>query len=83
MKVRDSFATLNGDETVTSMPSGGLEVVADDGRTLFSVRLAKDGTLEVSGGNFCKHAGLVLEESLSVIPRASNLVYVRKARYEA
>jgi len=80
MKVRDSFATLNKDETVTNMPSGGLDIIADDGRSLFSLRLAKDGTLEVYGGVYCKHAGLTLDGVISVIPRAANLIYVRKER---
>ena len=81
MEVRDSFATLNNDTTIMSMPSGALEIVADDGRTLFYLRVAKDGSLEVSGGDFCKHDGLVLEERISVLPRASNVVYIRKELY--
>jgi hypothetical protein len=72
MKVRDSFATLNDDNTITEMPSGGLEIVGDDGRSLFALRLTKEGVLEVSG-----------EERISVEPRACNLIYVRKSEYEA
>lgn len=83
MKIRDSFAALNNECSGIEMPSGGLEVVADDGRALFSIRLADDGTLEISGGSFCKHGGRLLEETIAVMPRASNLVYVRKERHEA
>ncbi|MCG3176963.1 MAG: hypothetical protein MOGMAGMI_01927 [Candidatus Omnitrophica bacterium] len=83
MKVRDSFAVINGDTAIIEMPSGGLEIVADDGHALFALRLTKDGTLEVSGGNTCKHGGELLEERLQIEPRACNLVYVRKSKYEA
>lgn len=83
MKIRDSFAVINGDDTVTEMPSGGLEIIAEDGRTMFALRLTKDGVLELSGGNICKHGGKLLEERISVEPMASNVIYVRKSEYEA
>lgn len=79
MKVRDLFAEINGDDSVIEMPSGGLEIVGEDGRSMFSMRLTKDGVLELSGGNLCRHGGKLLDERISVEPRASNLIYIRKS----
>lgn len=81
MKIRDMHSTLSGDKTEYTMPSGGLQIIADDGRTMFTVRLAKEGHIEVSGGSFCKHGGKILDDLLIVEPRACNLVYVRRMEY--
>lgn len=81
MKVRDGFAKLNGDETTTDMPSGSLDIVADDGRTLFSLRL-KGNVLEVDAGHVCKHGDELLDDRFSISPRAANLIDISKNRYE-
>jgi len=80
MKIRDSHAELNGDSKTQTMPSSSLDVVGDDGRTLFSVAL-KDGQLEVRTGGFCKHDGIVLDEKLFVIPRYANQVFIARTPY--
>jgi len=80
MKIRDSHAELNGDSKTQKMDSGSLDVVADDGRTLFSVSL-KDGQLEVRSGGFCNHAGVVLDDKLFVVPRYANQVFIARAPY--
>ena len=77
MKIRDSHAAVNGEFKTQTMPSGSLDIVADDGRTLFTVRL-KDGHLEVSSGGVCKHDGKVLDEGLLVAPRYRNQVFVSR-----
>lgn len=77
MKVRDLKAQVNGCNEVTVMPSGGLEVVADDGNTLFEITL-KGGVLRVSGGGFCQHGGLIYDHTISVKPVASNRLDIIK-----
>lgn len=80
MKIRDSFATLNGDSTVYEMPSGGLEIVADDGRPLFGIRL-KDGVLHIDSGMVCKHEGRMLDDRFAIKPVAANCVDIEKLEY--
>lgn len=80
--IRDSFATLNGDDSTVEMPSGGLEIVAEDGRTLFNIRLTPDGVIDISGGSFCKHEGHVFDDRLIIEPRASNTVKIRRPDYK-
>ena len=82
MKVRDSCAIITGDTSEVEMPSGGLEIIADDGRTLFDIHLLKDGTLEVSSGMTCKHKGFILDSGLMVIPKASNDVLIARTKYK-
>jgi len=79
MKIRDSFAILTDNQTEYSMPNG-IEIVADDGKTLFSLSVDLDGTLEVSsGGGVVKHDTRLLDSGLMVMPRASNVVRIRRA----
>jgi hypothetical protein len=80
MKIRDSHAAVNGEFDTQEMPSGSLDIIADDGRTLFSLRL-KDGVLEVSSGGICKHADQVLNEGLTIAPRYANLVSISRLPY--
>lgn len=82
MKIRDAHATLNGDEIEYTMPSGSLQIVADDGHTLFELGLTKGGVLEVRAGHHCKHAGKVFEDQFRIIPSAANVFYVEKVEYK-
>jgi hypothetical protein len=80
--VRDSFATLNGDGKVITMPSGGLEIVAEDGRTMFEISL-KGNVLHVSGGCVCKFAdGKLYDDRFMIRPVAGNCVDLVKNKYE-
>lgn len=78
MKIRDSHAAVNGEFETLTMPSGSVDIIADDGRTLFSVRL-KDGHLEISAGGVCKHQGDLLDEKLLIAPRYTNQVFVSRS----
>jgi len=80
--IRDSHATINRDPATVEMPSGGLEIIADDGRTLFSLRLTPEGVLDLSAGSFCKHEGKIFDDRLLIAPRSSNCVTVRRPEYE-
>lgn len=82
MRIRDSFATLNGDKTETEMPSGGLEIIADDGRTLFAIVLNKDGSLHISANDVCKHGGELLDNRPLIRLKASNCFEVLRPKYE-
>ena len=76
MNIRDGHATLNGDTTVHTMPSGSLDIIADDGRCLFGITLNKDGTLRVDAGQVCKHHGIFLDDSLQIAPIACNVIHL-------
>lgn len=77
MKIRDAHATINGDKTIFECPSGSLQIIADDGRTLFEIGL-ENGQLRVSAGNYCRHCGVLLSDGFVIAPCASNVFYVRK-----
>jgi len=82
MRIRDKFATVNGDVTEHVMPSEGLQIISDDGRTMFSITLQGDGSLDISGGNYCKFNGQILTELLMVRPKASNSIEVIKCPHQ-
>lgn len=82
MKIRDGHATLNGDKTVHDMPSDTVDIIADDGRTLFDVTLNKDGTIRVSAGSTCKHLGVILNDSLRINPMATNCIILSRPEYK-
>jgi hypothetical protein len=78
MRIRDAHATISGDKTEYDMPSNGLEIIADDGRTLFGVSLAKDGALRVKAGHICQHYGKFLDDTLKIKPIATNLIELHR-----
>ena len=80
MKIRDAHARINGDKTVYEMPSGGINIIADDGNTLFSIDL-KDNVLSLKSGHVCRHGDRILDDRYSIRPRASNLIEVVKSEY--
>ncbi len=81
MKIRDSHASINNDKTEYEMPSGGLDIIADDGRTLFSIRQQADGSIEVHSGSFAKHNGKLLHDRLEIRPRSANNVIIFRPLY--
>jgi len=79
--IRDGYATLNGNKETFEMPSGNLDIITEDGRNLFGVRLNKDGSIEVSAGDVCKVDGVLLDDQLRIKPIACNVVQLRKPIY--
>lgn len=80
MLIRDSMAQVNGDDTVTKIPSGGLEILGDNGRTLYSINLTEDGGLDISIGSICNYEGIMLDNVIYIEPRASNKVFLHRPR---
>lgn len=81
MKVRDSHARINGQFETITMPSGGIDILSDCGRILFSIDI-KDNVLHISGGSVCKHNGRLLDDRFVISPRASNCVDLIKTVYQ-
>jgi len=82
MKIRDMHAQISGDDTVYDMPSGGVEILADDGETLICVSFGRDGEIDISSGGSCKHRGVVLDKTLIIIPRATNSIVLKREAYK-
>ena len=83
MNVRDSHASLNNDKTVFTCPSGGLQIIADDGKTLFDISLLQGGAeIAIEAGIYCEHGGKRYQDLYVISPKASNLVYIRKLEYK-
>jgi hypothetical protein len=81
MKIRDSHATINGDDTQYEMPSGGCDIIADDGKTLLSFCL-QDGGIRIHAGQVTRHGGKILDDCLLVKPHASNCIIIIRPEYK-
>jgi len=73
-----------GESEGFSIPATGFDIMADDGRALYSFRMSASGVLEVSvgGGGVAKHGGVMLDSQLIVLPRSSNVVHIGRAPWE-
>jgi len=81
VKIRNGHATINGDDAEHEMPSGSVEIVADNGRTLLRVKEEKDGSLRIDAGAFCKHRGKLLDDRLDIRPVAANVIEITRPIY--
>ncbi len=81
MKIRDSLASIQGEFATTTMPSGGLEVIGDDGRILYTIKL-EGGKLNVMAGEICKVDGILLDDKLSIVPLYRNSIVIERPNYE-
>ena len=81
MVVRDGYAVSSGSKEVVEMPSGTVEIVADDGRELFSISLTERG-IEVSVNGCIKHGDELLDSNFKIKPRASNLIEITREPYK-
>jgi hypothetical protein len=81
MQIRDSHSSVKGDFSTITMPSGGLDVIGEDGRTLYTIKL-DGGKLSVSAGMVCKVEGVLLDDKLSIAPHSRNSVVIERPNYE-
>lgn len=82
MKIRDMHSTLSKDSEEYEMPSKGVDIIADDGRTLFTVCLRDGGKIEVYASGFCKHDETMFDDQIAISPRASNMVVIQRKQYK-
>lgn len=79
MKVRDPHLKINGVDSQYDISSDVLDIIADDGRELFSIALGKDGSIRIDAPGCCKHNGVILDSAgLSIMPIASNCFHVKR-----
>jgi len=82
--VRDSHAVLNGSDVTHTFLSGAMDIIAADGRTLASISVLESGEgIEVSFSGIVKVGEKLLSDSMTVSPRASNLIRIVRPEYES
>ena len=81
LKIRDSFARINGNKDVYVASSGGIEIIGEDGGTMFSISIS-GRELRVDAGNVCKQGDLILDDRFSIKPIASNCITITKDIYK-
>lgn len=81
IRIRDAHATINGDTTETAYDTGSIEIIADDGRCLYGIRLVDGCKIEVSTGSICKSDGALLDDRLIIQPNSSNRITISRPEY--
>lgn len=68
---------------VKRIEGNSVRFVDDDGRTLFEVYCCTDGrTIEVRGVESSKHAGVIYDNALSVLPKSGNVVHIQQIPFD-
>lgn len=80
MKIKQTY--LNEGNKVINIDHDAIDILADDGRELFSIHQKPDGSIEVSASSTIKHGGAILENLISIEPRCSNVVTIRRREYK-
>lgn len=63
------------------MPSGALEILADDGRALFEISFLGTGSISVRVCGLCRHADKILDDTMLIKPVVSNVVEIIRPDY--
>lgn len=69
------------DFSAVQMP-GGLVILAEDNRPLYEFRLYPDGSLEVRTSSFVRIGEVMLDNTMSIIPRGSNEIVIQRPEYK-
>lgn len=77
MKIKETY-----ENKTYTLTDNTVEILADDGRALFSMVLSKDGSLEVRTPLVCIHNGVLLDTTVSIVPRHSNNVTLKRLPYK-
>ena len=63
--------------------SDTVDILTDDGRTLFTLRLSEFGGLEITSGSNCRHADINLSEKMTILPKDyRRIVLVREPDFD-
>lgn len=74
-------AGVGDNRRTLTFDSQNFDIIADDGRPLFGIRVLDNGTLEVSASMVVRHKGKMLDDRLAVRPRSSNAVSIQRDVY--
>lgn len=59
-----------------------IDIISDDGRPLYSIRLLNDGSLEVGSHTTCRYKGKLLDTSIFLSPRSHNEILIFRKEYK-
>lgn len=59
-----------------------IDIVADDGGTLFTLSVSEEGVLEIATSGAVKHNGKVLDTGILIVPKCSNVIKVQREIYQ-
>jgi len=81
MKIRDSYIRLPHDADHAEY-SSGIDIIADDGYTLFSILMIDKRTIEVSAGTVCKQDNVLIDDVFQIRPISVNRIQIQRDLYK-
>ena len=80
MRIQKFSDRIDGKESIIDINKNGLEILSDDGGTLYRLTM-ENGKLMVVTGGFCEHENQQLDDVLLVQPLASKKVALERRVY--
>lgn len=84
MKIRETYKDPNtlrsGD--VIDLEHNSIEMLADDGRTMYTIDLNGSGELSVHASSVVKHNGRLLDSTLLLSAKGPNWFIIKRANYD-
>lgn len=77
MKIKDAY-----NKKIIKLNTDEIDIIADDGKTLYSIQLKKDGSLNIGTVGFCKQDGKILDTTLNMMAKASNTIIIFRNTYK-
>lgn len=79
MKIRQTY--LSKPDAIVNIDHESLDIVASDGRDLFTIKLNENGGIEITASSIVRHSGEIFDTALSVRPKFSNTVLIERVRH--
>ena len=77
MKIKETYGVQELDIEI-----GSVDIVADDGRTLFTIDVNCDGSIEVHASSTVKHNGVLLDTKIDVSAQGCNWFRLTRQVYK-
>lgn len=78
MKIRP----ISNTETHNEIDVREIDIIADDGRVLFTIFGYSDGGLEISSGGCVKQKNIILDSTIEISPKAADIITVSRKPYK-
>ena len=81
IKLKATYPVNEDENKEIVIENNSIDILADDGRTLYSLELNEDGQLTVSTSSTVKVNEKILDSQVIVKPKASNVVKISREEY--
>lgn len=80
--IRDSYAKFEKDQPNIVLDTNSIDIVSDDNRPLFTIRLNCHNEIEISVGIHCKNAEVLLDDTFQIRPISLGRIALIRPPYD-